>query len=454
MFIDEVKIQVNAGKGWDWVVTWRREKYIPNGGPRWGNGGAGWHVYIQTNANLNTLSDFRHKKVLAADEGQKGGTNLMQWACGEDLVLLVPVGTIVKDANTMETIIDLSENNTKFLICRGWRWGFWNAHFTSSTRQAPSFAEMWDIWESRDIVLELKLVADIWIIGVPSAGKSTLIGYVTNVKPKIGDYPFTTLVPNLWVLEHKNKTLVLEDVPGLIPGASEGKWLGIEFLKHIERTKVILHLLDLYRLDQLMQDYENIRYELWAFSPDLAQKEELIVFSKWDLLDKEMKDFIVDEFKKRFKKKNIFVISAATGEGIEKLKDYLIDNFSTSIVDHEELNFINEKELKMLDLRIEEDPKHIDLEYIGDYKFKASGKRLEQIVRMTNFDNFERVMRVYDVLDKLGIIKKVESKLNALLKEANMDNSFFFEGSEAEWFSPKIVVAGREIPLDKLKYNL
>lgn len=221
-------------------------------------------------------------------------------------------------------------------------------------------------------------------------------------------------------------------MPGLIPGASEGKGLGIEFLKHIERTKVLLHLLDLYRLDQLMQDYENIRYELGAFSSDLAEKEELIVFSKGDLLDKEMKDFIVDEFKKKFKKKNIFVISAATGEGIEKLKDYLIDNFSTSIVDHEELNFINEKELKMLDLRIEEDPKNVELEYIGDYKFKASGKRLEQIVRMTNFDNFEGVMRVYDVLDKLGVIKKVESKLNALLKEANMDNSFFFEGSDAE----------------------
>ncbi len=454
MFIDEVKIKLIAGKGWDWVVTWRREKYIPNGWPRWGNGWAWWHVYIQTTSNLNTLSDFRHKKVLEANPWVKWWTNLMQWACWEDLVLMVPVWTIVKDANTLETIVDLSENNTKFLICQWWRWGFWNAHFTTSTRQAPSFAEMWDIWEEREVILELKLVADIWIIGIPSAWKSTLIWNVTNVKPKIWDYPFTTLTPNLWVLEHKWKTLVLEDVPGLIPGASEWKWLWIEFLKHIERTKVLLHLLDLYRLDQVMQDYENIRYELGAFSESLKDKEEIIVFSKWDLLDKEMKDFIVEEFKKKFSKKQIFVISAATGEWIEKLKDYLIDNYSTSIIYNEEVKFINESELKVLDLKHVEDPKNVDLEYIWDYKFVASWKRLEQIVRMTNFDNLEAVMRVYDVLDKLWVIKKVESKLNNILENENIDNSFFFEWSDTEWFSPKIIVAKREIPLDKLKYNL
>lgn len=378
----------------------------------------------------------------------------MQWAGGEDLILYVPVGTIVKDAHTQEIIIDLSENNTKFLICQWGRWGFWNAHFTTSTRQAPSFAEIWDVGEQKEVILELKLVADIGIIGVPSAGKSTLIGNVTNVKPKIWDYPFTTLTPNLWVLEHKNKTLVLEDVPGLIPWASEGKWLGIEFLKHIERTKVLLHLLDLYRLDQVMQDYENIRYELGAFSESLKEKEEIIVFSKWDLLDKEMKDFIVEEFKKKFNKKQIFVISAATWEGIEKLKDYLIDNYTTSLIENQELKFINEKDLKIIDIKFHEDPKHVDLEYLWDFKFKASGKRLEQIVRMTDFDNLEAVMRVYDVLDKLGVIKKVETKLQAILENENLDNSFFFEGTNTEEFSPKILVGNKEIPLDKLKYNL
>ncbi|MGE4443792.1 MAG: GTPase ObgE [Candidatus Altimarinota bacterium] len=454
MFIDEVKVTLIAGKGGDGVVTWRREKYIPKGGPRGGNGGSGGNVYLQTTSNINTLSDFRHKKILKAQEGQKGGTNLMQGAGGEDLIIYVPVGTIVKNAQTENVIIDLSENNTKFLICQGGRGGFGNAHFTTSTRQAPSFAEIGDIGEEIEVILELKLVADIGIIGVPSAGKSTLIGNVTNVKPKIGDYPFTTLTPNLGVLDHKGKSLVLEDVPGLIPGASEGKGLGIEFLKHIERTKVLLHLLDLYRLDQVLEDYENIRYELGAFSPDLAKKEEIIVFSKGDLLDKEMKDFIVEEFSKRFNKKKVFVISAATGEGIEKLKDYLIDNFSTSVVEHEQIKFINQEELRVIDLKQVEDPKNVELEYMGDYLFKASGKRLEQIVRMTDFSNDEAVMRVYDVLDKLGVIKKVEAKLQIILENENLDNSFFFEGSDNNGFSPKILVVNKEIPLEKLKYNL
>lgn len=454
MFIDEIKVTLVAGKWWNGLVSWRREKYIPKWGPRGWNGWNGWSIYLQTTSNINTLSDFRHKKVLKAQEWEKWWTNLMQWAWGEDLIIYVPVWTIVKDAKTENVIIDLSENNTKFLICQWGRWGFWNAHFTTSTRQAPSFAEIWDIWEEVEVILELKLVADIGIIWVPSAGKSTLIGNVTNVKPKIWDYPFTTLTPNLWVLDHKWKSLVLEDVPGLIPWASEGKWLGIEFLKHIERTKVLLHLLDLYRLDQVLEDYENIRYELWAFSPDLAKKEEIIVFSKWDLLDKEMKDFIVEEFWKRFNKKKVFVISAATGEWIEKLKDYLIDNFSTSVIENETIKFINQEDLKIIDLKYNEDPKQVDLEYMGDYVFKASGKRLEQIVRMTDFSNDEAVMRVYDVLDKLWVIKKVEAKLQAILENESLDNSFFFEGSESNGFSPKILVGIREIPLEKLKYNL
>lgn len=454
MFIDEIQIQLVAWKWWDGVVTWRREKYIPKWWPRGWNGGNGGNVYIQTNANLNTLSDFRHKKVLQADDGQKWWTNLMQWARGEDLILYVPVWTLVKDAHTQEILIDLSEDNVRFLICQWWRWWFWNAHFTTSTRQAPSFAEIGDIWESKEIILELKLVADIWIIWVPSAWKSTLIGTVTNVKPKIWDYPFTTLTPNLGVLEHKWKTLVLEDVPWLIPWASEWKWLGIEFLRHIERTKVILHLVDLYRLDQMYEDYENIRYELWAFSQELIEKEEIIVFSKWDLLDLEMKNFIVEQFKERFNKKKIFIISSATGEWVEKLKDFLIDNFSTSLVHNEELKFINQKDLKVINLRQDEDPKHVELTYEGNYLFRAEWKRLEQIVRMTDFENIEAVMRVYDVLDKLGVITKVEARLKKITDEENINNDFFFEWNDDIVFSPKILIGNKEIPLEKLKYNI
>lgn len=454
MFIDEVKISVSAWKWWDWVVTWRREKYIPKWGPRWWNWGNWWNVYIQTTSNLNTLSEFRNKKVLKAQDGQWWGTNLMKWATWEDLVIFVPVGTLVKDQETWELIVDLSENNLKYLIASWWRWWYGNAHFTSSTRQAPWFAEIWDIWESINILLELKLVADIWIIWIPSAWKSTLVWTITNVKPKIWDYPFTTIIPNLWVLEHKWKTLVIEDVPGLIPWASEGKWLWIDFLRHIERTKVILHLLDLYRLDSLITDYENIRYELKAFSDKLEEKEEIIVFSKWDLLDNEMKDFIKKEFLKKYKKDKVFIISRATWEWISELKDFLIDNYTTSLQNNNEVKFVNEKDLKIIDLREEEDPRNVEFSYEWDYRFVASGKRLEQIVRMTDFSNEEAVARVIDVLDKLWVLRKIQSRVDLILQEKMFLLIFFFEWNDDEWFEVIVTIAWKDIKLDNLKYNL
>ncbi len=500
MFIDEVKLTFIAWKWGDWLVSWRREKCIPNGWPRWWDWGNWGCVFLKTTNNLNTLSDFRHKRFIKAEDWEKWWIKLMHWANGEDLIVKVPVWTLVKNASSWEIIADLNEDNMVFLLCNWWRWGFWNNHFTSSTRQAPWFAELWDIWEESEVILELKLVADIWIIWIPSSGKSTLIWTITNVKPKIWDYPFTTITPNLWVLDHKNKSLVLEDVPGLIPWASMGKWLWIEFLKHIERTKVLLHLLDLFRLDSIFEDYENIRYELqefskkrlweleisrktnkvherkifekwtyemvsewaqnfsdkeiWSFS-DISKKEEIVVLSKADLLDKEMKDYIKEEFKKRFKVKNIFIISSATWEWINELKDFLIDNFTTSLIVNKEDHFVNKESLKVYDLRNDEDPNNVEIEYIWDYKFKATWKRLEQIVRMTDFSNIEAVMRVYDVLDKLWIIKKIQSKLNWILENEEIDNSHFFEWwNEENDFTPRIIIWDREIDLDKLKFNL
>jgi len=379
--------------------------------------------------------------------------NLCHGKNGEDLVLKVPVGTIVRDETTREIITDLKYHGEKILMARGGRGWYGNAHFTSSTRQAPAFAEIGDIPEEKDLFLELKLVADVGIIGIPSAGKSTLISKITNVKAKIWDYPFTTLTPNLWVLDHKGKSLVIEDVPWLIPWASEWKWLWIEFLKHIERTRVLLHLLDIYRMDQVFSDYSDIRKELEYFSEVLTTKEEIIVFSKADLLDSEMKDFIVEEFKKKFNKK-VFLISAATWEWIEELKDFLIDNYSK-----EKLNKEKEwevKEIKIFNLKEETDdePKRFNVEYMYWYIFKATWARLEQIVRMTDFSNLEAIARVYDVMDKIGLIKTLESELDKIIKEKWIDNSSFFEWNDGEQIAPKIIIAGREIPLDKLKYNL
>lgn len=453
MFIDEVKLKLISGKWWDGIVSWRREKYIPKWWPWWWDWGKWWDVYIETDSNLNTLSDYRHKKVIKADSWESWWTNQMHWSDAQDLILRVPVWTIVKDADTWEMIADLDEENLRLLILKWWKWGFWNSHFCSSTRQAPAFAELWDEAQERNISLELKLVADIWIIWVPSAWKSSLISVITNVKPKIWDYPFTTLVPNLWVLEHKWKNLVLEDVPWLIPWAHEWKWLWINFLKHIERTWVLLHLLDLYKMDQIFQDYEDIRKELEYFSPELAKKEEIIWLSKADLLDSEMKKFILWEFKKRYPNKKVFIISSATWEWVEELKDYFIDNFAKQS-EETDLKEKNIKIISLFDDDSDKDARNTVLKYLWNYEFEATWNRIEQIVRMTDFSNPEAVSRVIDVLEKIWIMKKIESKLNKISEEEKLDNSSFFEWNDSELISPKLFIAWREISLDKLRYNL
>ncbi len=255
-------------------------------------------------------------------------------------------------------------------------------------------------------------------------------------------------------MDHKGKSLVLEDVPGLIPWASEWKGLGIEFLKHIERTGVLLHMLDLYRLDDVFQDYLDIRKELELFSDKLKDKEELIVFSKADLLDDEMREHILWEFSKKHPDKKYFIISAATGKGLDDLKDYLVENFMPEVTP-----VISEKEIQdsvtVFDLTDQwTDPKRVHTEYLWDMKFRASGKRLEQIVRMTDFENGEAVMRVYDVLDKMGVIREIEKKLEKILESENRDNSFFFEWSGDDNISPRIVIWEAVVPLEKLKYKL
>lgn len=452
MFIDEVKIKVISGKWGDGLVSWRREKYIPKWGPRGWDGWKWGDVFLLTDANLNTLSEYRHKKVLRAVDGERGGTQNCHGANAPARILKVPVWTIVRDRESGEIFADLTENNIKLLVAKGGKGWFGNSHFCSSVRQAPAFAELGDVVEERDLHLELKLVADIGIIWVPSAGKSTLIWNVTNVKPKIGDYPFTTLTPNLGVLDHKGKSLVLEDVPGLIPGASEGKGLGIEFLKHIERTGVLLHLLDMYRMDQVFSDYEDIRKELCLFSDLLAEKEEIVAFSKADLLDDEMRDFIVSEFKAKYPNKKVIVISAASGQWIDELKDFLIDNYSREeiIADSEE----KVTELKVYDLKNKIDPKQVNIAYLGDATFEAKGVRIEEIVRMSDFTNIEAVMRVYNVLEKMGVMNRLEELLKKVLQEDEMNTDFFFEGSEEKWMDPKVIIAGKTVPLDRLKYDL
>lgn len=446
MFIDEAKIVLKAWKGGDGMVAWRREKCIPNGGPYGWDGGDGGNVYLRATSNMNTLSDFRHARVLRAKNGEKWGIKEMHGANGEDLMVNVPVGTIVTDADTGDVIVDLSREWEIFPICQGGRGGFGNAHFPSSTRQAPDFAEMGDVWEEKNVKLELKLVADIGIIGLPNAGKSTFIQSVTNVRPKIADYPFTTLIPNLGVMDHKGQSLILEDVPGLIPGASEGKGLGIQFLKHIERTTVLLHLLDMTQdEDVILQNYQDIRHELESFSISLGAKEEVIVFTKVDIVNPDEIKEKTKSLAKKFKGKKYFVISAAGYQGIDELKDFLIEEVSarSSILDNRISGDEEEKkEMKMYDFKDIGKSDAFRIIRQGETEFIIEGERIEQIVRMTNMQNFEAVARVYDIMAKLHILTKVHAMLQKSI------GNYFFEGSP-DMNLGKIIIAGRVFPIEK-----
>lgn len=450
MFIDEVKVTLIAWKWWDGSVSWRREKYIPKWWPFGGNGWTGWNIIFRTNPNENTLGEFRHKKVIKTKAWENGWIRDLAWAGSLDVILNVPVGTLVKDEE-WKLIRDLSIPWESYVICKWWRWWYGNAHFVSSTRQAPSFAEIWDVWEEKTVNLELKLVADIGIIGLPNAWKSTLIKSITNVKPKIADYPFTTIIPNLGVLEYKGKSLVLEDVPWLIEWASEWKWLWHSFLKHIERTKVILHLLDLNWLDDLVSNYETIRNELKKYSKELAEKEELIVLSKADLFDNEMIEFITKEFKSKIKSKNpIFVISAPSLKWIEELKDFLIENYvskNSELLEESEA----ESQVKIYDLKNEKDINAYRVIDLWSMNFEIKWDRIEQIARMTNMQNYEGIMRVYDIMKKLSIIKKVAHILDTKYKEEM--SLRYFEWDDSIDIIPKVYIAWRCFPLDKVLFD-
>lgn len=459
MFIDEVVVTFKAGKGGDGCVSWRREKYVPNGGPYGGNGGRGGDVVLRATENENTLSDFRHTKVVSAQAGQGGATKEMQGASGETRIVEVPVGTIVTDSETGELICDLDFEGAEHVLCVGGRGGYGNAHFPTATRQAPKFAELGDVGESRKVKLELKLVADIGIVGLPNAGKSTFIQAVTSVRPKIADYPFTTLIPNLGVMEHKGKALVLEDVPGLIPGASEGKGLGIRFLKHIERTEMLLHLLDASQLEAVWQNYRDIRKELESFSPEIASKNETVVLSKTDLVSEEDLAELLRQAKAELPGKKILTMSAGAMINVDAVKDHLIENaeghrkfLETVDAEEAEADAAIAGNRKTYDLKNRRDlDEHPRVNRTSHEVFEVTGARIQQIVRMTDMSNPEAVARVYDILEKLGVIRKV---LSAIERDDGIQiRDSYFEGFDDENFNPVIVIEGRKFPIEKIIFS-
>lgn len=322
MFIDYAEIEVKAGDGGNGAVAFRREKYVPKGGPSGGNGGNGGSVYLIADENLSTLLDFRYKRKYIAGKGQPGGSSLKDGKNGDDVIIKVPVGTIVKDAETGKILFDLTQNGHKVLIAKGGKGGKGNSNFATPTRRTPRFAEPGKPGEEKRIILELKLIADVGLVGFPNAGKSTLISTISAAKPKIADYPFTTLEPVLGIVQYKDfRSFTVADIPGIIEGAHQGKGLGIKFLRHIERTKILLFLIDITS-DDYQRDFNILYNELKKYSRKLVEKKILVALSKADLLS----EFELKKMKKvKFKKVDepAMIISAVSGYDIEKLIDTL-----------------------------------------------------------------------------------------------------------------------------------
>lgn len=324
-FVDFVKIYVKAGNGGKGSVSFRREKYVPKGGPDGGDGGRGGHVVFRTTRDINTLLDIKYQQQYRASNGQHGMGKEMHGKNGKDLIIAVPVGTIIKDKDTDEIMSDLIEEGQEFIAVRGGRGGFGNVHFKSPTHQTPKFAQPGESGEERNLTLELKLLADIGLIGLPNAGKSTLISVISSAKPKIADYPFTTLVPVLGVVRYAEfKSFVIADIPGLIEGAHKGTGLGFQFLRHIERTTVLLHLVDISEVAEgdPVDNLEKINRELKLYSPLLLNKAQAVAGTKHDIKGKGER---LDRLALYCKDKNIdfFAICSVTGEGVKKLITYL-----------------------------------------------------------------------------------------------------------------------------------
>ena len=322
MFIDYAVIELTAGRGGDGAVAFRREKFVPKGGPAGGNGGKGGDIVIEAHHNLNTLLDFRYKKIYKAENGKMGGSSLKDGRAGKDAVVKVPLGTIIKDYETKKILFDMDEETRQIVLAKGGKGGKGNSNFATPTNQTPRYAEEGKPGEYKKVILELKLIADVGLVGFPNSGKSTLISTITEARPKIADYPFTTLKPNLGIVRYKDdQSFTVADIPGIIEGAHEGKGLGLQFLRHIERTKIILILIDITS-ENYENDFSTLYNELKSYSSKLIEKKMLVAFSKSDLADDEK---ISEVSKLKFGNKNIkpLLISSVANSGIKELLDFM-----------------------------------------------------------------------------------------------------------------------------------
>ena len=396
MFLDEVTISVRGGNGGNGAISFHRAKYVPKGGPDGGNGGQGGSLIIQVDPNKNTLYHFKGIKEFLAKNGHNGSGQNCTGAAGEDTTLLVPPGTLVKDADTGAVLYDLTNIGEQYTAAKGGRGGKGNVNFTSSTRQAPRFAELGEPGQARRLHLELKLVGDVGIIGMPSVGKSTLISVISAARPKIAEYHFTTLVPNLGVVAHRGDSWVVTDMPGLIKGASKGKGLGIAFLKHAERVRCFVHLLAA-DADSPVTNYRTIRAELAKYSPKLAAIPEIVALSRIDLLTEDAAQKLAKKIAKACGHEPI-LLSAPIHTGLTQLLDAQLQQLQTMRASQPPAAPI------LPVFRPQTDPRSKSYTIVKKQGiWHITGPRLEQIVVMSDLKNPEAVARIHDVLHKFGI---------------------------------------------------
>ena len=422
MFIDYTKIIIKSGDGGNGAVTFRREKYVAAGGPDGGDGGNGGNIYFQVDKDKNTLIDFRYNKKYKAQTGENGSGSHCNGKYGEDLYIKVPIGTVIKDEKTGKVVADLSEINQTELILKGGRGGRGNSHFKTSTRQAPRFAEDGEKGEERQIILELKLLADVGLLGFPNVGKSTFLKAVTDARPKIANYHFTTLEPNLGVVKTKdNDGFVIADIPGMIEGASEGIGLGLQFLRHVERTRLLLHFLDLSGQEgrNPVEDFHIINQELKQYSEKLAMRKQIIVANKVDIGQNEKQVKEVEELAKQ-EGLSIYFISAVTGQGVQELIDFVAKTLKQLPKEEpiEEDRVIYTLEEKQEQWSIKEE----------DGVFIVSGKAIERLMGRVNIEDNESMFYLQKSLKNMGV--------EARLKEMGVveGDTVILAGWELEWY--------------------
>lgn len=407
MFADSAKIIIKSGKGGDGHVSFRREKYVPNGGPDGGDGGKGGDLIFQVDEGLNTLTDFRHKRKYAAGNGEEGGKRNCHGKNGEDLVVKVPAGTIIRDAETDKVIADMSGDNTRQIILYGGKGGLGNQHFATATMQAPKYGQPGQPGIELEVRLELKVIADVGLVGFPNVGKSTLLSRVTNARPKIANYHFTTLNPNLGVVDLDGTSgFVIADIPGLIEGASEGIGLGHAFLKHIERTKVMIHMVDAASVEgrDPIADIYAINKELEAYNPELLKKPQVIAANKIDAIYDEAESAL-PALKAEFEPKGIKVypISAVSGEGLKELLYHVNELLSTV----DDTPIVYEQEFFPETAMFKEDAYTVEYNAEDDV-YVVEGPKIEKMLGYTNIDSEKGFLFFQKFLKEQGILEELE----------------------------------------------